>query len=50
LKRYITYDIVSKEFACTEFASALPDISLMNTLQVSAPTNTQQDSPMVDVV
>ncbi|KAK5193064.1 hypothetical protein LTR47_009493 [Exophiala xenobiotica] len=50
LKRYITYDIVSKEFACTEFASALPDVSLMNTLQVAAPTNTQQDSPMVDVV
>ncbi|KAK5459656.1 hypothetical protein LTS15_003785 [Exophiala xenobiotica] len=50
LKRYITYDIVSKEFACTEFASALPDVSLMNTLQVAAATDTQQDLPMVDVV
>ncbi|KAK5454911.1 hypothetical protein LTS15_005631 [Exophiala xenobiotica] len=39
LKRYITYDIVGKEFACTEFASSLPDVSLMNTLQDVTPTS-----------
>ncbi|KAK5202420.1 hypothetical protein LTR41_011829 [Exophiala xenobiotica] len=50
LKRYITYDIVSKEFACTDFASALPDASLKNTVHVRAPTNTQQDVHVVDVV
>ncbi|KAK5241547.1 hypothetical protein LTS06_012037, partial [Exophiala xenobiotica] len=47
LKRYMTYDIASKEFACTEFASSLPDVSLMNTLQVATPTITQQDSSIV---
>ncbi|KAK5188948.1 hypothetical protein LTR92_011063 [Exophiala xenobiotica] len=50
LKRYITYDIVSKEFACTDFASALPDVSLMNTVHVRAPINTQQDAHMIDGV
>ncbi|KAK5282989.1 hypothetical protein LTR80_011977 [Exophiala xenobiotica] len=47
LKRYITYDIVSKEFASTGLASALPDVSLMNTLQVAAAINTRQDSSIV---
>lgn len=50
LKRYITYDFDTKQFACTAFASTLTNVAPMNTLQVQSPGEFSEDAAMADEV
>jgi hypothetical protein len=48
LNRYITYDLTTKQFGCTEFALSLPGNASMNTLHVLPPAS-ERDVSMTDV-
>ncbi|KAI1612193.1 hypothetical protein EDD36DRAFT_420044 [Exophiala viscosa] len=50
LKRYITYDFQTKQFACTAFALTLNNDALIHTLQLQPPAGPDQDAAMADVV
>ncbi|KAK4946250.1 hypothetical protein LTR10_014762 [Elasticomyces elasticus] len=53
LRRYITYDFDTKQFACTAFALTLTNVAPMNTLQVQPPAgtgSTGQDAALPDAV
>ena len=48
LDRYMTYNVSTKQFSCTEFALSLPGNASMHTLHVQPPT-TERDVSMTDI-
>ncbi|EXJ72388.1 uncharacterized protein A1O5_04892 [Cladophialophora psammophila CBS 110553] len=49
LKRYMTYDLSTKQFGCTDYALSLADNASMYTLHVQTPTAGERDLQMTDV-